>query len=193
MGAAIASPAAPRGKWVHCCGSQSPCVSLGHDRAQPTAPLIGDAMSYYKKVIQPDETLRYVGRLHWIIYLKANFILVIDLLILFAYIDSHEPLLGWLALVLVPVWLFFLIAAWLRHLSTEIIVTDKRVIFKKGLISRETMEMNMSKVETVDVTQSITGRIFDYGDIVIRGSGSTYEPLRRIGNPMKLRGFILAQ
>ena len=77
--------------------------------------------------------------------------------------------------------------------TTEIVVTDRRILFKEGFLRRRTMEMNMSKVETVDVVQSIPGRIFNYGTILIRGTGSSYEPLSLIGDPLTLRNAILVQ
>jgi uncharacterized membrane protein YdbT with pleckstrin-like domain len=72
------------------------------------------------------------------------------------------------------------------------VVTDRRIIFKEGFVRRRTMEMNMNKVETVDVIQSIAGRIFNYGAILIRGVGSSYEPLRLIADPLTLRTAIIA-
>jgi uncharacterized membrane protein YdbT with pleckstrin-like domain len=79
------------------------------------------------------------------------------------------------------------LSAWFRRWTTEIAVTDRRVI-KRGFIRRAIMEMNLQKIESVDVNQSVIGRIFDYGTVTIRGVGSSYEPLRLIDAPLKLRG-----
>jgi uncharacterized membrane protein YdbT with pleckstrin-like domain len=84
------------------------------------------------------------------------------------------------------------VPAWLRRSATEIAVTDRRVILKKGLIWRHTVEMNMQKVESVDVDQTVAGRIFNYGDVTIRGVGSTFEQLRTIDAPLKLRATLTA-
>jgi uncharacterized membrane protein YdbT with pleckstrin-like domain len=65
------------------------------------------------------------------------------------------------ALALVAV--FLLIKQWLQLRVTEIAATDRRVIYKKGLIRRQTNEMNMDKVESVQIDQSILGRMLDYG------------------------------
>ena len=70
--------------------------------------------------------------------------------------------------------------------------TDRRVIIKRGFIRRATMEMNLQKIESVDVDQSLIGRIFDYGTVTIRGVGSSYEPLRLIDAPLKLRSTVTA-
>lgn len=162
-------------------------------------------MAYYTKVLLPDEQVRTVGRLHWAIYLKSWICLLLAAVLGVAYLrlepsagdlssgDSLSLMAGAAAAILFLLGLLALFSAWLRRTTTEIVVTDRRIIFKEGFIRRRTMEMNMNKVETVDVVQSIVGRVFDYGTILIRGTGSSYEPLRLIGHPLALRTAIVAQ
>ena len=69
-------------------------------------------------------------------------------------------------------------------------VTDHRVIFKRGLLSRHTVEMNRTKIESVDVDQSLFGRLFGYGTIVVHGTGGGLEPLANIADPLLLRSRI---
>jgi uncharacterized membrane protein YdbT with pleckstrin-like domain len=85
------------------------------------------------------------------------------------------------------------IRAWFARWTTEIAVTNRRVIFKRGFIRRRTIEMNMDKVESVDVDQSILGRVFDYGDVTIRGTGAGLEPLRTIDSPLEFRNAVIAR
>ena len=82
--------------------------------------------------------------------------------------------------------------AWFRRWTTEIAVTDRRIILKRGLIRRHTVEMNMQKVESVDVDQTVIGRLFNYGNVTIRGTGSSFEKLRMIDSPLKLRTTVTA-
>ena len=93
-----------------------------------------------------------------------------------------------LGLLAVYLWLRVSIRRW----TTEIAVTDRRVIFKRGLIMRHTVEMNLQKVESVDVDQTLVGRLFDYGDVSVRGTGATFETLHNIDAPLKLRSTITA-
>jgi uncharacterized membrane protein YdbT with pleckstrin-like domain len=79
---------------------------------------------------------------------------------------------------------------WLRWWITEIAVTNRRIIYKKGFIRRQTNEMNMDKVESVQVDQSILGRMLDYGTVTILGTGEGFEMLRTIAGPIKLRNCI---
>ena len=85
------------------------------------------------------------------------------------------------------------IGAWFAQWTTEIAVTNRRVISKRGFIRRHTAEMNMDKIESVTVSQSILGRILDYGSIHVRGTGEGIETLNRIRAPIALRNCITAR
>jgi uncharacterized membrane protein YdbT with pleckstrin-like domain len=83
--------------------------------------------------------------------------------------------------------LVFLIWAYVRYKTTEFAVTDKRIIAKTGLVSRNTVEMFLDKVESLHVEQSVAGRILDFGTVIIRGTGATEEPIKNISAPLALR------
>jgi membrane protein YdbS with pleckstrin-like domain len=152
-------------------------------------------MAYYTKVLQPDETVKVIGRLHWSIYLRAVVVLLIAGAVLIGANWVADPDLGRYALLaagaLGVIGLVLLLAAGIRRGATEIVVTDRRVIFKRGLLTRFTMEMNVSKIETVDVAQGLGGRIWGYGTVLIRGTGSSFEPLVGIGSPLAIRNAIV--
>ena len=82
--------------------------------------------------------------------------------------------------------------AFIRRAASELAVTDHRVIYKTGLLSRHTIEMNRDKVESVDVDQTVPGRILGYGTIVVRGTGGSLEPIRNISHPLIFRSHITA-
>ncbi len=107
---------------------------------------------------------------------------------------AHLILLG---VVLLPVFglgLAFLLAAYISFKSTELAVTTKRVIVKHGFVSRRTIEINLSKIESVRVDQGIFGRLFDFGTLVISGTGASHAPLAGIAEPMVFRkAFMEAQ
>lgn len=79
------------------------------------------------------------------------------------------------------------IAPMLDRYSDEFAITNKRIIVKTGLISRKTLEMNLSKIESVNVVQSVLGRMLGYGTIRIIGTGGTKEEFRDILNPIEFR------
>jgi uncharacterized membrane protein YdbT with pleckstrin-like domain len=158
-------------------------------------------MSYVDRVLQPGETLLHKSKLHWLIYLPALPFLAIFALGAALYLglqsSGGDTVSGILPLGLMAVgaagaivtWL----RAWIRRATTELAVTDRRVIFKRGLVRRHTVEMNMDKVESVDVDQSIVGRICNYGDVTVRGTGASIEPLRLIDDPLAFRSHVTAR
>jgi uncharacterized membrane protein YdbT with pleckstrin-like domain len=77
--------------------------------------------------------------------------------------------------------------------TTEIAVTDRRVIYVQGFFERKSIEVHMNQIESVDVDQTILGRLFNYGDVTIHGTGTTYEPLRAADRPIALRNEIIAR
>ena len=83
--------------------------------------------------------------------------------------------------------LIFLLIAYIRYKTTELAFTNKRVIAKFGFISRHTVEINISKVESIQVNQNIWGRIFNYGTLVLSGAGATQAPIPGISNPIQFR------
>ena len=84
------------------------------------------------------------------------------------------------------------VPALIRRACTELAVTDRRVIYKSGLLARHTLEMNRSKVESVDVDQSLLGRLLGFGTITVRGTGGSLEPIRLISDPLTFRSHITA-
>ncbi len=158
-------------------------------------------MGYVEHVLQPGETLVHKSKLHWFIYLPVLPLVAVFLLGLLLLWGStmngtdQQPnvvadvLLAVGAVGTIITWL----RAWIRRTTTELAVTDRRVIFKRGLIRRHTVEMNMDKVESVDVDQSILGRLFNYGDVTVRGTGASIEPLRMIDDPLHFRSRVTAR
>lgn len=99
-----------------------------------------------------------------------------------------------------PGW-WFVLAAFLtgatiliNHLivlwTTEIVVTTYRFVFKEGLISRRTQEVSLNKIEEITLHQSVWGRVFGYGRLVLRGTGVGKIELPNIDNPIETRRTI---
>jgi len=154
-------------------------------------------MSYVQRVLQPGEVVRHNAGLHWIMYVPGFLLcaLAAILTLIRPDADVHSfvrfivVIAAWLCLA---VGLALLAHAWFQWWTTEIAVTDRRVIYKTGFVRRNTTEMHMDKVESVEVKQSILGRMLDYGDVEIRGVGTGFEPLRSIDRPLELRNHITA-
>ena len=154
-------------------------------------------MRYVRRVLQPGETIVNTTKLHWLIYGQTILLLIISVILLGAGLSINDNqnmtvALGIGAVVFALVALFTGLRAFIRRAATELAVTDHRVIYKTGLLSRHTIEMNRDKVESVDVDQTLLGRIFGYGTITVRGTGGSLEPIRDIGDPLTFRSFITA-
>lgn len=90
--------------------------------------------------------------------------------------------------------LVFWVAAYIRYKTTKLAFTNKRVIAKEGFIKRNTIELTISKVESIQVHQGILGRIFNFGTLIISGAGNPQAPIAGISNPMGFRrAFMEAQ
>jgi uncharacterized membrane protein YdbT with pleckstrin-like domain len=136
-----------------------------------------------------------IGRLHWIVYYRAIWYLVLGVVVLVLehlYWDEPVVLLA-TAVIFGVLTLAGAVRAWFVRWMTEIAVTDRRVIYKRGFINRHTIETHMDKVAAIDVDQSVLGRLLDYGTVTVRGTGMTFEPLRRVEAPLSLRNAITAK
>jgi uncharacterized membrane protein YdbT with pleckstrin-like domain len=150
-------------------------------------------MSYVKEVLQPGETVLYASTIHWLIYAPAILLLIVAILATFQTIGGSEFVWRGISLVCFAAASLSAARAWFKRWTTEIAVTDRRIIYKRGFIRRHTIEMNMDKVESVDVSQSLLGRVFGYGDVLVRGTGVGFEPLQMIESPIELRNAVTAR
>jgi len=150
-------------------------------------------MRYIERVLEPGEQLIHASKIHWVIYVPGM-VIVLGAIALFVVAMAHPQLL-WIALsgFCAAAGFFMLFLAWFKRWTTEIDVTDRRIVYKRGFIWRHTVEMNMDKVESVDVDQTILGRLLGYGNITVHGTGVGMEPLCNIEGPLKFRNCVTAR
>jgi uncharacterized membrane protein YdbT with pleckstrin-like domain len=153
-------------------------------------------MRYVDLVLQPGETIRQVTTVSWVGYIRGMAVLVAAFVVWSVTSPGTSPLLDLIGriivLALVVAGLYLIGMAWWRRLTIEVAVTDRRVIYKTGLINRHTVEMNMDKIESVDVEQHLLGRLLNFGDITIHGTGEGKELIREIDHPLELRSHVTA-
>lgn len=113
--------------------------------------------TYVENNLIKDERVVYETKLHWIVFISFRALFTLFIVPL---IDS---------------------------LTSEFAITNRRIIIKVGLISRRTLELNLSKVESVNVDQSILARILGYGTITVIGTGGTKELFSDISKPLEFR------
>jgi uncharacterized membrane protein YdbT with pleckstrin-like domain len=152
---------------------------------------------YIDDILQPGEKVLYSTNVHWIFYLPAigAWIVAVALLVLTRMTLNENLVLLCLAssAVVALAALYWSMKAWFHRWITETDVTNLRVVHKTGFIKRRTFEMSLDKVESVDVNQSILGRILNFGDVTILGVGEGKETIKTIASPLAFRNYITAR
>ncbi|SFO56724.1 PH domain-containing protein [Bradyrhizobium sp. Ghvi] len=149
---------------------------------------------YIDEILQPGERVLYSTNAHWIFYFPAILAWIVAL-VLFAVsrrsdVYSVEMLCLFGSGLVALAALYWTLKGWFHRFTTETDVTNLRVVHKTGFIKRRTFEMALDKVESVDVDQTILGRILNYGDVTIRGVGEGIETIKTIASPLAFRSSI---
>jgi uncharacterized membrane protein YdbT with pleckstrin-like domain len=146
-------------------------------------------VSYIDRHLLPGEVVVYRTRLHWKLFVVPVLAsLVMAALAIWALSADRRV---W-AIPPLVIALVLLLSAWIQRRNSEFAVTSKRVIIKLGVITTRSMELLLSKIEGITVTQSLMGRMFGYGEIVVTGSGGTQEPFDSIQSPLDFRQAVQA-
>ncbi|PYI93367.1 MAG: hypothetical protein DME97_06430 [Verrucomicrobia bacterium] len=156
---------------------------------RPALP-VQDLGSYTAATLQPDERPLHQTTIHWmalsgsVIGAVLSLIVIVPMAMFAAWRDFYW---AWLLLV-IPAGI--LLSAAVTVKTSELVITDRRVIIKVGFIQRHTFEMFISKIESVAVFQSVLGRLLNYGTVEIRGTGGSSESFATIAAPLLFRDVI---
>ncbi len=159
-------------------------------------------MGYLDKNLMKDEKIASLSKPHWIIFSKPVFWLFLTFL-LFLLGPSYNvtsttiflniPIFKLIAIFTLIMAFLTLLSAYITYATSEFVITNKRVLFKAGLIHRSTIEIILQRVESIAVYQSLLGRLFDYGSITVSGIGGSRDSFPNLPAPMKLRNLIQEQ
>jgi uncharacterized membrane protein YdbT with pleckstrin-like domain len=145
-------------------------------------------MSYIDKNLLTTEKVLYRAKVHPIIFAMPVFWVLVTLVLL-----TQDDTVRLLAYVTTFAALYYLILALVRYYTSEYAVTNKRVLMKFGLIHRHSLELFLHKVEGIQVSQNLLGRIIRYGTVIIIGTGGTRDPFSLIAEPLTFRRKVLTQ
>jgi uncharacterized membrane protein YdbT with pleckstrin-like domain len=154
------------------------------------APAAQSLGSYTTATLQPNERPLHQTTIHWmalrgsVIGAVLSLIVIVPIAMFAAWRDFYW---AWLLLV-IPAGI--LLSAAVTVKTSELVITDRRVLIKVGFIQRHTFEMFISKIESVAVFQSMLGRLFNYGTVEIRGTGGSAESFATIAAPLPFRDAI---
>jgi uncharacterized membrane protein YdbT with pleckstrin-like domain len=162
-------------------------------------------LSYVEKHLIPGESVQYETKLHWIVMLgHATIAVLLGLLaigvpVAWAFLGAKTKGSTVPQAVFVFALLCFLVGGalflvgLLKRNFTEMAVTSKRVIVKTGIFDRRTIEILLSRIESVAVEEPAWGRLFGYGTVIVRGTGGTPETFERIYHPLEFREQVQRQ
>jgi uncharacterized membrane protein YdbT with pleckstrin-like domain len=142
-------------------------------------------MGYIEQNLVAGETVVYRAKLHWVIFLWP---VVFLLIALFSFMSRNGA--GGFFLIVGLIWG---LSSYINSTSSEFGVTNRRVLIKVGFIRRRSLELFLSKLEGIGVNQSIPGRIFGYGTIMVTGTGGTKEFFNNIAAPLQFRKMVQQQ
>ncbi|MGD0962523.1 MAG: PH domain-containing protein [Candidatus Acidiferrales bacterium] len=159
-------------------------------------------MDYIEKNLISGEQILYRTRLHSIAVffplLVGTAAVLGGVFCLYASVIHHQGIEDsklWVAagLILIVLGGIIVAGAILKRNATEMAVTNRRILIKSGIMSRRTIELLLSRVESIVITEPFFGRMLGYGAVIVRGTGGTPEPFTLIANPTEFRRHVQEQ
>jgi len=161
-------------------------------------------LSYAEKHLIMGEIVQYETRLHWIVMLGHALIAAVLALVGVSLLitpwssvnggeASSAGALRWAGVACVVVAAIFFGIGFVRRGATEMAVTNKRVIVKSGLANRRTIELLLSRIESIAIEEPALGRLLGYGTVIVRGTGGTPEVFPQIARPLEFREQVQRQ
>ena len=148
-------------------------------------------MGYVERHLLAGERVLYKTRLHWVLFIKPALVVLAGVILMVLLRQVQDPRWLWIfgaaVALLGIVWAF---VHYVEVMTSEFAVTTSRLIFKVGLISRYTTELLLAKVESIGVQQGLVGRLLNYGDLTVTGTGGAREVFRRVRDPIGFRNHV---
>ncbi|MEO0399246.1 MAG: PH domain-containing protein [Pseudomonadota bacterium] len=139
-------------------------------------------MSYLKKALSADERVIHAAKLHWIVFAGPAFLVVLG----FLFGGASQGL----SLLLSVLGVISFVGVFIERSTTDLAVTNKKVLAKTGLIARKTVEQRLGKIDSVQVQQDVLGRILNFGSVTVTGSGFVATPIKNVADPMTFRRAV---
>jgi uncharacterized membrane protein YdbT with pleckstrin-like domain len=148
-------------------------------------------VGYVERHLLPNERVVYKTRLHWILFAKP----AVTTLAAFGFVVALGSMtriewLWYLSLLVIIAGLVWGAIHAVELLTSEFAVTTTRLIFKVGIVARYTTELLLGKVESIGVQQKLLGRLLNYGDLVVTGTGGAREVFPRVHDPIGFRNHV---
>jgi uncharacterized membrane protein YdbT with pleckstrin-like domain len=148
--------------------------------------------SYIDDTLTTGETVLLRGRVslskYWLNFVLSGILLVAAVpMIAMALSSSEPPVMISMDVIYIILAILLLLPPIIRRTTNELALTNKRAIAKFGLISLETVEINLDKIEGIRVKQGLFGKMLNYGTVTVQGTGGTHAIIPNISNPVEFR------
>jgi uncharacterized membrane protein YdbT with pleckstrin-like domain len=148
-------------------------------------------VGYVERHLLPNERVIYKTRLHWVLFAKPALVTLLGLAVTVALgALTRVEWLWYASLLVILAGVVWGLVETVELLTSEFAVTTTRLIFKVGLIGRYTTELLLGKVESIGVQQTLLGRVLNYGDLVVTGTGGVREVFPRVHDPIAFRNHV---
>ena len=127
----------------------------------------------------------YQARLHWILFVWPLLLLLLGLCLGFSFVSFRE--VGLMTVLIAIAWGFLM---WLTYQFSSLTIKERRVILRSGILVRQTIDIPLTKIESIDIRQSILGSLFQYGSLLITGTGGTRQWMGYVAKPLTCRRHI---
>jgi hypothetical protein len=148
-------------------------------------------MRYVEQNLTEGERVIHTSRRHWIVLVGPAIVAGLLALSGVGFLFDKDLWIG--AVIMPSLGAVVFLWGWLRRYGFECAVTNKRLIYRKGIVSVSTDELFLDKIESVLVKQGILERWLGYGSVTVRGTGGSWEPFQNITDPLLLRRRIQEQ
>jgi len=148
-------------------------------------------VGYVERHLLPNEHVLYKTRLHWILFIRPAALVLLGVVLTALLARVSEPQgLWYLGAAVTGAGLLWALVHFVELMTSEFAVTTTRLILKVGLVARYTTELLLSKVESIAVDQGLGGRLLNYGDLTVTGTGGAREVFRRVRDPIGFRNHV---
>ena len=139
-------------------------------------------MGYITQSLSTDESIQHLFKLHWGVQLVPGMVAILSISIS-SILSVYFGIFAWIIAVF---GIYSLVRLWFIEQG----LTNKRVIYKRGIVARKTEEMKLTSIETVEIDQSVFGRILGYGSVKVTGRGISNVVFTYIDDPMNVKRSI---
>jgi uncharacterized membrane protein YdbT with pleckstrin-like domain len=157
----------------------------------------GGIMGYIERNLMDGEHIVYRSALHWVIFIWPIVWFIVALALFGVGVNMNEANVKRLMVYAGGMFMIIVIVTFIRptikYITSEFGITTRRVIMKIGVIRRKSLEVLLNKVESIQVDQSMSGRILGFGSITVTGTGGTRDVFHNIKAPFEFRKKALEQ